>query len=49
MIGLQHAGSEQLYLTALDKFVEEKERDIEAICGDNYEVRSVRRIRGGDS
>lgn len=32
-------GTEQLYLRTLDKFVEEKEREIEEICGENYEVR----------
>lgn len=36
---IQDADSEQLYLRALDNFVEEKEREIEKICEGNYEVR----------
>lgn len=36
---LQETGTEQLYLRKLDLFVEEKEREIEQICNENYEVR----------
>lgn len=35
---IQDTDSEQLYLRSLDKFVEEKEREIEQICEGNYEV-----------
>lgn len=35
---IQDTDSEQLYLRSLDKFVEDKEREIEKICEDNYEV-----------
>jgi len=35
---IQDTDSEQLYLRGLDKFVEEKEREIEKICQGNYEV-----------
>lgn len=35
---LQESDSEQLYLRSLDKFVEEKENEIEKICQGNYEV-----------
>jgi hypothetical protein len=35
---VQDTDSEQLYLRSLDKFVEEKEREIEKICEGNYEV-----------
>lgn len=35
---LQESGTEQYYLRRLDQFVEEKEREIEQICDDNYEV-----------
>jgi hypothetical protein len=35
---VQDGDSEQLYLRSLDNFVEEKEKEIEKICGDNYEV-----------
>lgn len=35
---LQETGTEQLYLRKLDLFVEEKEREIEQICNENYEV-----------
>jgi hypothetical protein len=38
VISLQHAGTEAAYLRSLDKFVEEREKNIEEICGDNYEV-----------
>ncbi|OCF36896.1 hypothetical protein I316_01494 [Kwoniella heveanensis BCC8398] len=34
---IQDTDSEQLYLRSLDKFVEEKEREIEKICEGNYE------------
>ncbi|WWC70274.1 uncharacterized protein I206_104224 [Kwoniella pini CBS 10737] len=34
---IQDSDSEQLYLRSLDKFVEEKEREIEKICQENYE------------
>ncbi|EIW70745.1 hypothetical protein M231_02602 [Tremella mesenterica] len=34
---IQETDSEQIYLRALDKFVEEKEREIEKICEENYE------------
>ncbi|WWD17361.1 hypothetical protein CI109_101802 [Kwoniella shandongensis] len=34
---IQDSDSEQLYLRSLDKFVEEKEREIEKICEGNYE------------
>jgi hypothetical protein len=35
---IQDSDSEQLYLRSLDKFVEEKEGEIEKICSGNYEV-----------
>lgn len=35
---IQESDSEQLYLRSLDKFVEEKENEIEKICQANYEV-----------
>lgn len=35
---IQDTDSEQLYLRSLDTFVEEKEREIEKICEENYEV-----------
>lgn len=35
---LQDTSSEQVYLRSLDHYVEEKERQIEEICGENYEV-----------
>lgn len=35
---IQDTDSEQLYLRSLDNFVEEKEREIEEICQENYEV-----------
>ena len=35
---IQESDSEQLYLRSLDKFVEEKENEIEKICQGNYEV-----------
>jgi len=35
---IQDTDSEQLYLRSLDKFVEEKEGEIEKICSGNYEV-----------
>lgn len=35
---IQESESEQLYLNSLDRFVEEKEREIEQICESNYEV-----------
>lgn len=35
---IQDTDSEQLYLRSLDKFVEEKESEIEKICQGNYEV-----------
>ncbi|WVQ99360.1 hypothetical protein IAU59_006493 [Kwoniella sp. CBS 9459] len=34
---IQDTDSDQLYLRSLDKFVEEKEREIEKICEGNYE------------
>ncbi|KIR67312.1 hypothetical protein I314_02530 [Cryptococcus bacillisporus CA1873] len=34
---IQDTDSEQLYLRSLDNFVEEKEREIEEICQENYE------------
>ncbi|WVO22126.1 uncharacterized protein IAS62_003451 [Cryptococcus decagattii] len=34
---IQDTDSEQLYLRSLDSFVEEKEREIEEICQENYE------------
>ncbi|WVN88298.1 uncharacterized protein L203_103503 [Cryptococcus depauperatus CBS 7841] len=34
---IQDTESEQLYLRSLDSFVEEKEKDIEKICEENYE------------
>ncbi|WWC89397.1 uncharacterized protein L201_004321 [Kwoniella dendrophila CBS 6074] len=34
---IQDTDSEQIYLRSLDKFVEEKEREIEKICQENYE------------
>jgi hypothetical protein len=37
---IQDNDSEQIYLQSLDKFVEEKEREIEKICDSSYEVRS---------
>lgn len=37
---IQESESEQLYLNSLDRFVEEKEREIEQICETNYEVRN---------
>ena len=39
VVSLQDTGTEQVYLRSLDRFVEEKEKQIEEICGDNYEVR----------
>jgi exocyst complex component 6 len=44
VINLQNTGTEAAYLRSLDKFVEEKEKDIEAICGDNYEVSSKPKV-----
>jgi hypothetical protein len=42
---LQDDGTEQVYLRCLDRFVQEKEKEIEEICGENYEVyRNVRII-----
>jgi hypothetical protein len=35
---IQDTDSEQIYLRSLDKFVEEKEGEIEKICSGNYEV-----------
>lgn len=35
---IQDTDSEQAYLRSLDKYVEEKERDIQRICESNYEV-----------
>ena len=35
---IQDSDSEQIYLRSLDKFVEEKEKEIQKICEDNYEV-----------
>lgn len=35
---IQDTDSEQLYLRSLDKYVEEKEGEIEKICSGNYEV-----------
>jgi hypothetical protein len=35
---IQDSDSEQLYLRSLDKFVEEKEGEIEKICSGNYEA-----------
>lgn len=35
---IQESESEQLYLRSLDRFVEEKESEIEKICETNYEV-----------
>jgi hypothetical protein len=39
VVSLQDTSTEQVYLRSLDRFVEEKEKQIEEICGDNYEVR----------
>ena len=39
VVTLQETGSEQAYLRSLDRFVEEKEKQIEDICDENYEVR----------
>jgi hypothetical protein len=38
VVSLQETGSEQTYLRSLDRFVEEKEKQIEEICDENYEV-----------
>jgi hypothetical protein len=38
VVSLQETGSEQAYLRSLDRFVEEKEKQIEEICDENYEV-----------
>jgi hypothetical protein len=35
---IQDTDSEQLYLRSLDTFVEEKEKEIEKICEENYEA-----------
>lgn len=35
---IQDTDSEQLYLQSLDRFVGEKEKEIEKICENNYEV-----------
>ncbi|KAG7562727.1 hypothetical protein FFLO_01788 [Filobasidium floriforme] len=37
VVSLQDTSTEQVYLRSLDRFVEEKEKQIEEICGDNYE------------
>lgn len=35
---LHEQGLEDIFLRSLDRFVEDKEREIEHICGENYEV-----------
>ncbi|EJT53129.1 exocyst complex subunit Sec15 [Trichosporon asahii var. asahii CBS 2479] len=51
---IQESESEQLYLNSLDRFVEEKEREIEQICETNYEdfvssVLTLSTVRQGTS
>lgn len=40
---LHEQGLEDVFLKSLDKFVEDKEGDIEKICGENYQVRPLKR------
>lgn len=45
-VNIHRSRQQDAYLRALKAFVAEKEKEIEAVCGRNYQVRSVSLVKG---